>query len=373
MSIATMGNIEALGREVADSGLDAVVAVSPENVSYTAGAFIWTQWSIRDRLALVVIPSHGEPTFIVCAVEEPFARSKSWIRDIRTYVEFKTSPVEVLAEVLKEKGLSSGHVGMEMKYMVAHYYNELLRLMPSARFSPCEGVFDQARMVKTSQEVGLMTRAGLATEKALLATYVTSTPGEAERNLVQRLATNMMHAGADKPMFLYLTVGPNSGFAHPDPTDYRAQVGDVIKTDCGARFSGYLSDVARTAVLGKCTEQQRSIYRRLYQVHMETIAALRVGNRACDVYNAHAEGMKRVDLPFSLPHCGHSIGIAGHETPMLTPWEQTPLRRDMMVCIETRARWPGKEGYHIEDLIRLTDGAPQRLTTFTDIADLMVV
>lgn len=30
----------------------------------------------------------------------------------------------------------------------------------------------------------------------------------------------------------------------------------------------------------------------------------------------------------------------------------------MCFYVETRVRWPGKEGYHVEDLVQVTDGDP---------------
>ena len=60
-----LGNLEELSREVAASDFDAIVAMSPENVPYTSGVLLWTQRTIRDRLALVVWPRDGDPTFIV--------------------------------------------------------------------------------------------------------------------------------------------------------------------------------------------------------------------------------------------------------------------------------------------------------------------
>src|SRR5579872_482711 len=107
-----IGNIERLKTLLHKSEFDAIVAVSPENVTYTCGVTIWTQRSIRDRLAIVVWPRAGEPSIIVCNIEEPQTRTESFIQDVRSYVEFRVSPVELLAEVLREKGLATGSIGV---------------------------------------------------------------------------------------------------------------------------------------------------------------------------------------------------------------------------------------------------------------------
>lgn len=86
-------------------GMDVLVAISPENVLYSTGAYIITQRSLRDRLEISIIPQDGEAAFVVCGIEESLAREESWIEDLRPYVEFKESPIKFLADVLIEKGL----------------------------------------------------------------------------------------------------------------------------------------------------------------------------------------------------------------------------------------------------------------------------
>ncbi len=80
-----------------------------------------------------------------------------------------------------------------------------------------------------------------ATERALMSTYSTAQPGDTERNLVNRLGANILQAGADLPAFLYLTVGPNTGHAHPDPTDYVARAdGSLIDSCTGTRYNQFM-------------------------------------------------------------------------------------------------------------------------------------
>ena len=47
---------------LAEADVDAVIAISPENVFYLSRALILTQRYIPDRLAIVVWPRGGEPS-----------------------------------------------------------------------------------------------------------------------------------------------------------------------------------------------------------------------------------------------------------------------------------------------------------------------
>ena len=369
--MTVQGNLDSLKREVEASDFDAVVAMSPENVPYTSGVLLWTQRSIRDRLALVVWPKEGSPTLIVATQEEGYCREKGWIEDIRGYVQHVKSPIDVLAEVLQEKGLSAGRIGFEPSYLSVDFHEELVAALPEAQFQACEKLLERVRMVKSDSEIEVLKRAAVATERALMATYSTIKAGDVESDMVARLGSEILRGGAELPAFLYLTTGPNTGHAHPDPTDYRIQPGDLVKTDCGGYFSGYYSDVARTAVLGKATAEQMSIYERIYQVHKETLDSMRPGALASDVFKTAVAAYKRADISFSLSFAGHGVGYAIHEAPMLAADDDTPLRPGMFFSLETRVRWPGQAGYHIEDAVLITENGPELVTSFMDTSRLL--
>ena len=366
-----VSNLKGLQSQISESDFDVVVAMSVENVGYTSGVLLWSQRVIRDRLAFVVIDRGDVPTFIVASNEEGFVRANTWIQDVRTYVQHQTSPIDLLAETIKEKGLSTGRIGIEPSYLPVEFYFKLTKALPEATFLPCEPIFERVRMIKTSEELEILTRAGKATEKALMATYSTIRPGDTEHALVARLGGNIIQAGADLPAFLFLTVGSNTSYAHPDPTDCRVKTGDLIKSDCGGYFSGYYSDIGRTAVIGKASHEQRSIYQRILEVHQETIAAMIPGKRASAIFNVAVEAYCRVKIPFALPFAGHGVGLFIHETPMLSADDNTPIQPNMIFSVETRVRWPDREGYHIEDVVVIKEHGPEIVTTFMDTSNLM--
>lgn len=378
-----LSNMKAVRDGIAESGLDAVVAISPENVPYTTGVIITTQKSLRDRLAMVVLPNDGDATFLVAGQEVGYVTGRTWIQDIRSYLALDgpvdgppvqgASPIHALVEVLKEKGLTAGRVGIEVNYLTVPFHRELVEALPELELVPCEGLFERVRMIKTPGEVDLMTRAAVATERALMATYMTIQPGARERGIVGQLAGNLLQAGADMPGGLFLRVGANTGYAHPIPEDNVAQVGDLATSDVGGSFAGYVSDVARTAVIGKPSDHQRSIYERLAEVHRRTIEAMMPGVPASEVFQTAVREYERVNISFPMAFAGHGIGLHVHEKPLLSAHENTPLQPNMVFAVETRVRWPQKEGYHIEDFVVITEKGPQVMTTAMDTSRLMEI
>jgi len=368
-----IGDLARLKGMIAESDFDIVVAASPENVLYTSDAFISTQVDIRDRLALVVWDGSRAPSFILCAVEEAYARQESWISDIRTFKEFVTSPIDLLAELLREMGAERGHIGLEMEYLGAAYFNQLAAALPDARFSAAEALFDRVRMHKTAREREIMAAGFRGTEKALKEAYEATRAGETERDMCYRLTEGILRSGAESVAFNHINAGPNTGFPHKDPADYVIQAGDILKADAGGRYRRYYSNVGRTAKLGPLSDEDRSWWGRLRDIHREIIDLVRPGNTGRQLFEKATALHERHGIPFPYAHNGHGIGLFIHEHPLISPHDEIAYEAGMMTTVETRVRWPDEKGYHMEDLIEVTEGAPVGRSDYFDNEEILVV
>lgn len=368
-----LGDLPRLQRAVRECAFDAVVAASPENVLYVSDAFVSTQVDIRDRLALVVWDGEHDPTFVLCQVEEGFVRQESWITDLRTYKEFVTSPIDVLADVLCERKLESGHIGVEMEYLAAGYLEQLRRRLPNATFGACEPIFDRTRMYKTPREREVLAEAFRGTERALKETFLATRPGDSERDMCFRLADGILRSGAESVAFTHINGGANTGFPHMDPSDYRVAPGDLLKADAGGRYRRYYSNVGRTAKLGPLTDEDRSWWQRLRAIHHAIIDCVRPGNTGRELFERATALHAEHDIPFPYAHNGHSLGLLVHEHPLISPHEEIAYEPGMMTTVETRVRWVGRGGYHMEDLIEVTDGAPRVRSDYFDNEAILVV
>lgn len=371
--MSTIDNRTGVAAALEASPFDAIVAVSPENVPYVSGCTIESQRSLRSRLALVLWPKGGQPCFIACSIEEPQARMESWIEDVQPYVEFKTSPIELLAQLLSERGLSKAKLGIDIDYLSAAYFEELKRRLPQARLDDSGPFFRRLRSIKTEAEVEQLVKAATATESALLATYATIGYGDSEQTMRSRLVSNLTFKGAEAIEFAYINAGGNSGYPHQQATDYRCRRGDTVKADVGGIWSGYVSDIGRTGVIGTPSKRQRQIWQKLRYVQERTIEQVAPGNTAASVFATMKHEMEAAKLPFPLPHAGHSIGREVHEAPVLSPLHDEVIEPNMVFAVESRVRWPGREGYHLEDLVVVTDGGPRVMTNQVADDSLFVI
>jgi Xaa-Pro dipeptidase len=368
-----MGDLASLERRIADGPYDAVIAVSPENVRYIGDVHIDTQRRIRDRLAFIVWPRGGEPVFLVCEMEAAYVRENTWIGEVRTYQEFVTKPVHALAQILRELRIEQGRVALEMEYLAAKYYNELKEACPKLAIEPAEPLLASVRMFKTAREKAQIIHAFHATERAFLAAFSTVKIGEPERAIAIRLAEAMLTEGADLVVANHCNAGANTGFPHMAPSDYRVQPGDIVKADSGGMFKQYLSNVGRTAKVGKPSADDVSIWKRLREVHHTVIEQCRPGKTGRELFELAKRTQEKLVLKFTYSHNGHSIGLNGHEHPIISPHENIPYAPGIITTVETRARWPAKVGYHMEDIIEITDGAPIWHAKYFLNDDLLVI
>ena len=251
-----------IGQLLDQSGLDAIIAVSLENVAYLTGTWIVTQRLIPDRLALVLWPRQGEPAFVLCKGEDVAAKDDCRISDMRTYKEFHTSPVDLLADAVTEKGLSGGHLGVERRSMPTAYFEQLRERLPDARFDDCAGLLDQARMVKTPEEIEALAAAAQATERAIRMAFEEAKADDTEKDVADNMAAKLRANGADLLNFMFLGTGTRSFEWHARPGGTSLRPGHLVHTDVGGSFTGYWSDVARTVVVGKPSAKQQELYDR---------------------------------------------------------------------------------------------------------------
>lgn len=368
-----LGDMVRMRRAIEESPFDAVIAVSPESVRYIADVEIATQKTIRDRLALIVWAKGQEPVFILCQVEEGYVRQESWIVDLRGYKEFVTAPTSLLAEVLAEKGLAQARVGCELDFLPGKYLREIETLLPALRLESCESLFRGVRMVKSPREKAVIQAGFRGTEKAMLATYATVTEGEDEWSLVRRLADGILRSGSDMVAFNHINAGPNTGFPHAGPTGYRVQKGDIVKADSGGYYASYMSNVGRTAKMGKPTAEEQETWKKLREIHHSISDMLRPGNTGRQLFEAAAKLHEKFALPFPFAHNGHSIGLEIHESPFISPHEHTVYEAGMLSTVETRVRWVGVKGLHMEDLYEITESGPVLLSDAFDNEEIFVI
>jgi Xaa-Pro dipeptidase len=358
---------QSLDEAMAGAGLDAIVAMSPENFLHLAGVYLASQRMIRERLATAIYVRGKSPCVVVSSVVAATVHRDSWIKDAVVWPEHETTPILALATELTRRGLDKGHIGLELRYLAAHYFEDLRERLPNVTWSDVETILDHNRMVKTPAEIELMRHNALIAERAIWAGFMLARAGTSERQMADRMVLSLYEFGGGYSPFMSLAAGEHTGHHHAVAGDYAIQPGDTIAVDMVGNFAGYYTDYARMAVVGEAGDTQRKAWSAAVEIQRQVIRDAVPGIKA-ELLAHNAERYAR-ELGYSLDTnlVGHSLGIALHEYPPMTVGCAEELVPNMTMCVEILIKDEATGRYHVEDLVAIGD--PQggrRLTTYFD-------
>ncbi len=128
-----------------------------------------------------------------------------------------------------------------------------------------------------------------------------------------------------------------------------------------AIFRGYNADIARRAVFGRPSDDQRRQHDLIWGIASACIAAVAPGARASDVARVCNEQMRRAGYPELVgpKRVGHGIGLDPSEPPSLSLADQTVLEPGMVVTPEPRIDLPSGERLHVEEDIVVSAETPE--------------
>jgi len=358
-----------------EADVDCIVATSHDNVLYSSWTDISTITMLK-RLAAVFIPSDGDPVFGVHANEAVTARESTWIRDLRVYEGGEWEPLKpfaFVAEVLKEKGFGDAKIGMEMLDVPGLCFDYVRKLLPSATFIDCQPFFDEIRSVKSPEELKLLSDANMATAKAITAAFEMARTGDTERVIAQNMIGLTLEYGADQIAFMALGAGPNVLETHHVPAEYKIKKGDMVHVDFGCFFRGYMSDISRTAVVGKPNETQRKAHDIAVGAERATAEAMNEGATVMDVHNAVKRYYESRGFTYGRSFIGHGLGIGCHEAPFLGPSHgKWVLKSGMFFQVEPSVT-VGEAHVHTEDSFVISKKGAKNVSEYRDISEMQKI
>jgi Xaa-Pro dipeptidase len=335
------------------AGFDALVALSQDNVTYTAGFLVPSHALNRFRRTVTVLAGDAFAAQIVVTVEGNLARARSRISDIRVYDQFSQDPADVLADALIEAGVAAGRIGIELDYMPAQDYIRLRERLPKAEFVHCRDLYFTARMIKTDEEIALLTKVGELTERVVGETLAEIRPGMTEKAVAQIVADRMMNGGCDG-LKCQVGSGIRSGITNCSPTDKAIEKGDVIRLEVLGDLNLYRSNVTRTAVVGDPTDEQRRIWDVMIGARDRCKSMIKPGTAVADLYRRYADHLRAHNIEPTLKFLGHGIGQTIHEEPYIAETRAVILEPNITFTMEPLYMMPDRMGFHVEDMYRVT-------------------
>jgi len=275
------------------------------------------------------------------------------------FVETKRSLVVALAELLE------GRIGFEAD--VVSYTGWETLSGGGLDLVPRRGLVEALRAVKDDQELDAIRRAGKITSEAYERFAEESFLGRSERDLAWRLDELFHELGADAPAFETIVAsGPNSAKPHARPSDRTVGAGETVVVDAGAMVDGYCADCTRTFATGSLPDELQSAYTTCLEGQLVGLEAVRAGVAGVEADAAARENIDAAGLGDKFGHgLGHGVGLEVHEAPRLSRESTDTLAAGNVVTVEPGVYLEGLGGIRIEDLVIVTDGEPEILTSPT--------
>ena len=245
-------------------------------------------------------------------------------------------------------------------------------------------------IVKNSEQLALMKKAGRITAEALLVARDMIRPGISTKEIDTKIR-NFIEKCDAVPSFLgyggfpgSACISINEQVIHGIPSDrVILREGDIVKIDVGARYRGYNGDSARTYPVGKVSDEALRLIsvteRSFYEAMKYAKAGCRVGDLGFAVENFVISNGFSVVRDF----VGHGVGAQLHEEPEVPNFGRAGrgarLYAGMTLAVEpmvnagthevrvkndgwTVVTLDGKLSAHYENSIAITESDPIVLT-----------
>lgn len=372
--------------------VDAVVATSPENVTYTSGYWALSQWIRRGPQIYVVLPAAdlnaSEIVASTTLLDQVADQDDVWIKNVRRYGYFQVdrsnapldaldqrqadlyaladdgNALDALVKAITANGLQRSRIALDEIGLMPGHWERLADALPNATLVPAFQLLRKVRAVKTAEEIARLGRVARITEDSIDAALDVAVEGVSESELARPFHSCTVMNDA-LPVIGCIGFGTRAAMPNVQPSATQLRRGDVIRFDVGGRYRHYRADIARIAVLGEADRKTAAYCHALHVGVLKALEMIRPGVRAADVFTTAVEAVRREGIPhYNRSHVGHGIGLDGYDLPDLTPSSQDLIEEGMVMCVETPYYELGWTGLQVEDMVVVRrDGIENLMST----------
>jgi len=350
---ATTQEIEArtdrLVERLAERGLDALLVTNLVNVRYLTG-FTGTNGAC--------LVTRDERLFLT-----DFRYTEQAAAQVSGYERIEAGR-DMLGDLA---GRLSGRAGFEEAHVTVAAHGKLEdKLADGAELVPSGPLVEELRQVKDASEVAAMRAATEIADAAYQAVADQGLAGRTEREVALSASRLMIDRGAEDVSFPPIVAsGAHGARPHAEPRDVEIARGVLVVIDMGARLDGYCSDCTRTFATGPVDDEAHEVYELVRRAQQAALEAVTAGAELPAVDGVAREIIDAAGHGDRFGHgLGHGVGLEVHEEPRVAKTATGELRAGNAVTVEPGVYLPGRLGVRIEDLVVVTDGAPEVLTGF---------
>jgi Xaa-Pro aminopeptidase len=362
------------------SEMGALLCFDMNNVRYITATHIGT-WAMDKLVRFTLLPQGGEPIlwdFGSAARHHQLycpwlgERSRAGISLLRGAIAPEVGQAKDVARkirtVLEERGLLGEPVGVDVVEVPV-----LLALQDEGiRVLDGQQLMQEARKIKTQDEITLLTSACMMVDAAYEELYRAMRPGMRENECVALVSQVLYDLGSEHVEGVNAISGER---CNPHPHVYTDRVlrpGDPAYFDILHSYNGYRTCYYRTFAIGSASRAMVDAYRRCRDYLDAAISVIRPGVTTAEVVGlwptAEEFGFANEEAAFALQY-GHGVGLAIWEKPIFSRLvslrHPEVIEENMVFALETF--WPASDGWsaaRIEEQLVVTKTGCEIITRF---------
>ena len=353
------------------AGLDAIFVTDPSNQAWLTG---YDGWSFYVHQG-VLLTQEGEPLWWGRHMDMIGGRRTCWMDHANIlgygdhYVQStERHPMQDLAERLRERGLSTARIGVEMEnyYYSAKAHAVLTAELPDATLADATSMVNWQRLIKSGEEIAFIRKAAQISDKIIQTALDRAAPGVRKNDLV----ADIMHAGitgveddwGDYPAIVPLTPsGLDATAAHLTWNGDQMRKGEATFFELSGCYRRYHAPLCRTVFLGTPTDEMKRVEAAQLEGIEAGLDAARAGNRTCDIASAFMDVLARHNIDRN-GRMGYAIGLSyppdwGERTASIRQEDETVLQPGMTFHFMP-ALWLDTWGLETTETILITEKGP---------------
>ena len=262
----------------------------------------------------LVLTTKGDLVLLTRAPDLRQAQNTSIIKDIRIWVDKDNAkPSDELKNILSELGLEKSNLGVEYEAYGLTGRNAIQLNDTLKNFA---NLYDKSelvscfRVVKSDSEIVLVRKAAKLADDAMEIAWKYARAGQSEAKILAEMQKVIFEGGGDYPANEFIIgSGKNALLCRYQSEKQILQSTDQLSIEWAGTYKHYHSCLFRTILIGKVNDKQKKMYAACIKALSACEQKLKPGNKAGDVFDAHAEVFDRLDYKKSrMNACGYSLG-----------------------------------------------------------------
>jgi len=237
-----------------------------------------------DASIAAVFPLEGEVTAVATSAAERWGPAvQDWVSDVR---EAKRRYGRVMAERLLELGLDTERIGVcgldggtrTPEGTVMHgTMKALSAALPHARFVDATDLLQEAREVKSAEEIAVLQTSVDIVERAIEAQTAAAQPGVPDYVVWAETMHGLFSRGSELSVHFNWVAAQNPGRTMTRPTARRLVAGDVIVAEIESSVIGYRAQQIRPLAVHRCDPVLMEMAKAHADLYPELLDTLRPG------------------------------------------------------------------------------------------------